>query len=206
MEHYVKIWDVVVKFVVRSYSFIGLVKKVEMSRALPNHVRFHVDQNMYKSAEANTRSPSYKYVQLNEVEEENKLLHSRSFAANYVDEVAIAVGDKSKILFYDRRMICYSKVNHSTKTVDTTSFNSDNFYIVQLKYNPSRNRFFITNSCSFRVTQYVVPARDTNVESMLEFVFRDQMVVGTVTKYSSFIRENNVLFDTYFRNYSAFLT
>ena len=200
VDDYVKIWDVEAKSVVRSYSFKGLVKKVATSKALPNHVWFNVDQKTQKIAEADIRSPSYKSMQLNEFEGNTTFLHSRHFTVNPVDEVTIVVSDNSKILFYDRRMMTSSNINHPTKTVDTTSLNGERSYIVQLKYNPSGSKLFITKSYRFTTYNYVAPLVDMSIKNIQKFKFCEQKLLETVIGNPSFLGENHVLFDTFSRN------
>jgi len=203
-DNYVRIWDVEKDAFTKSYSFNGLVKKVATSTALPNQVWFNVDQRMQKIAEADIRTPSHNTMQLNSVQRTRTgFLDSRTFDVNPVDEITIAVGDKCQLLFYDRRMMSSSSINHPTKTIDTSSLNGDSSYVVQLKYNPSGNKLIITNSCGYNTNQYAAPSVDTSVENMRKFKFQDQTVRGAVTKNPSFLGEKYVLFDVFFKNYSA---
>ena len=202
-DEYVKVWDVEAKAVTRSYTVRGLVKKVATSEALPNLIWFNIDQSTHKMAEADTRTSQYKSMWLNEVKNQAGFSHSRSFAVNPFDEVTIAVSEKNQLMFYDRRMMTSSVVNYPTGTVDTSSLEGDSSYIAHLKYHRSGEKLLLTKSSRFNISQYVVPSLDPSVENIQQFKFRDQIIVGTVTKNPSFLGEHHVLFDTFFRNYSV---
>ena len=118
---------------------------------------------------------------------------------NPVDETTIAVCDRSELLFYDRRMLSSASVNRPAKVVDASLLDGDEVFIVQLKYDPSGRKLIFTNSCGFNTDQY---ALDTRVGGIRKFTFRDR-AAGAVTKVPSFLGENYVLFDVFYKNYSA---
>ena len=63
-------------------------------------------------------------------------------------------------------MMSSFSVNNSNKTVDLTFLNSYTSYIVNLKYNPSGYKIFITRLCSFDLHFSVVSGVDTSKENM----------------------------------------
>ena len=126
-----------------------------------------------KRAEVEIRTPSYKSIVLNDAEFGTSSFQSRTFDTSLADRVTAVVSDKCKILFYDRRMMSFSEVDHPTKTVDISSLKGDSSHILKLVYSPSGNKLSITTTYSLENIRYA-PAYDTKVKSFREFTFKSQ--------------------------------
>ena len=199
IDNYVKIWDVEKNAATRMYSYKETVTKLVTSIALPNHIWFNTDNKVETIAEADIRSPKYKVIKLGLLQYDS-LVYRRCFDVHPVDEVTIAVGDRNKLLFYDRRTVTSQNVAEPVESFDFSSLIKNNSYIIQVKYNPCGTKMILTNSLT--QNHYVFPLSDPNVDNMKMFC-KNWTTFSTVTKNPNFLGDKHVIFDTFFRNYSV---
>ena len=120
-DDYVKVWDLEAGALTRKYRLKGVVKKLATSTSLPDHFWFNLDRNAQKLVEADTRTVSLNIIKLGKVQRQPSFINWRRFDVNPVDERTIAVGDLSKLVFYDRRLTRSSAESQPTRIVDKFS-------------------------------------------------------------------------------------
>ena len=202
-DDYVKIWDVEKNVAFRQYSFTGVVAKLVTCPTLPNHLWFNTDNKVQTVAEVDIRAPGYKTISFGPVNTDDWLVYRRCFDVNPVDEVTIAVGDKNKLLFYDRRTVTSQKAAQPARSVDVSALNGTNSYILQVAYSPKINKMVLINSHSFTCDCYVLPSSRPEVRDARKLTFSDNAATLSVMRSPSFFGSKYAIFDTFLRNYSA---
>ena len=196
IDDYVKVWDVDKNLATRTYGFKGHVTKLTTSDALPNHIWFNTDNKVRNIAEADIRAPKYQTLKLDLAQDESFLGYRRCFDVHPVDGVTIAVGDKSELLFYDRRTMTSQNVAQPFKSLDASSINTSGSFISEVRYHPDGSKIIFGNS------SYDHCLVDLNASDAQGVVFKNP--TNTVTRNPKFIGDNHVLFDTFYKNYSVF--
>ena len=196
IDDYVKVWDVDKSVATRTYGFKGPVTKLITSNALPNHIWFNTDNKVKTIAEADIRSPKYQTLKLDLAKDESFLGHRRCFDVHPVDGVTVAVGDKSDLLFYDRRTMTSQAIAKPFKSFDASSVNTSSSFISEIRYDPGGSKIIFGNSS---YDHYVIDLDASDVQGL---AFKNP--TNTVTRNPKFLGDNYVLFDTFYKNYSVF--
>ena len=197
IDNYVKIWDVEKNAATRMYSYKETVTKLVTSIALPNHIWFNTDNKVETIAEADIRSPKYKVIKLGLLQYDS-LVYRRCFDVHPVDEVTIAVGDRNRLLFYDRRTLTSQSFAQTVKSIDVSSINRTNSYISEIRYNYCGSKIVFGNSS---YDHYIVPVSDLFTTNIKGLPFKS--LINTVSRNPKFLGHKYVLFDTFYKNYSV---
>jgi len=202
MDSFVQVFDVETNIPITTYIFRGLVKNLKKSTVFPNYIWFNIDQTTHTIAEADIRSNEYKCIKFGIVRGCESLLEKRSFDVHPYDEKTIVVGNKGKLLFYDRRKITSSSVAQPVESIDFSSLIDSGSIIDNLKYTPNGNKIVLTNSHGFTNDQYVMSASNASVSNVCKLKFIDPLAIVT-TKTPKFLGEKYALFDVYYKNFAV---
>ena len=197
IDDYVKIWDVEKNSATRMYCLKEPVTKLVTCTALPYNIWFNTDNKVQTIAEADIRSPKYKTVKLGLLQHD-KLVYRRCFDVHPVDEVTIAVGDRNRLLFYDRRTLTSQSFAQTVKSIDVSSINRTNSYISEIRYNYCGSKIVFGNSS---YDHYIVPVSDLFTTNIKGLPFKS--LINTVSRNPKFLGHKYVLFDTFYKNYSV---
>ena len=200
IDSYIKVWDISKNIITRTYGFKGPFTKTATSTALPNQIWFNTDNRTQAIAEADIRSPLYKTIRLGPVQCDS-LVYRRCFDVHPVDGVTIAVGDRNKLLFYDRRTMTSQRVARPSQSFDFSTLIKENSYIIQVKYDPCGRSIILTNSLT--QDHYVLSLSNPSLDEMKLFSHKDSSAFSSRTRNLSFLGDKHVLFDKNFRNYAV---